>query len=121
MPICQKRSGLITQGEHEQYTRFRDWVYENVEKLNGALGTRYVLFGEWLLCTHGVAYDALDSYFLAFDVFDKEQERFLSTPRMEELLAAAPVVQSVPVLARTWSGAVKDLEALVQQSHFSTS
>lgn len=119
IPIYQKRSGLILQGEHEQYVRFRDWCNENLEDLNRVLGTRYILFGEWLLCTHGVTYDALPSFFLAFDVFDKHEEKFLSVARMKAVLDG--VVECVPVLATDWDGSVKALEKLVSKSQFSTS
>ena len=113
-PVCQKRSGLILQGEHEQYVRFRDFVYEHVEELNSALGTRYCLFGEWLLCTHGVEYDALSSFFLAFDVLDKHSNEFLSTAAMKHVLKDTSV-EMVPVLAEKWSGSVKDLEKMVSE------
>ena len=119
VPICQKRSGLITQGEHEQYVRFRDFVNENLENLNRVLTTRYALFGEWLLCRHGVEYDQLSSFFQAFDVYDKEQDRFLSHSKMTQLLDN--VVQCVPVLATTWNGSIKELENLVTRSKFSSS
>lgn len=119
VPVCQKRSGLILQGEHTQYVRFRDWCYENVEALWNVLGTKYVLFGEWLLCQHGVVYDELTSFFQAFDVLDKATERFLSHPAMIKLLKDSGI-ESVPVLASAWNGSVKQLEDLVKKSKFSS-
>ena len=118
VPVCQKRSGLILQGEHEQYVRFRDFVYEHLEELNRVLGTRYALFGEWLLCRHGVEYDSLKSYFLAFDLWDKKDESFCSWNRMQEILDG--VVDCVPILANKWNGSPKELEALIGTSKFST-
>ncbi len=119
VPVCQKRSGLILQGEHEQYVRFRDWCYENVEALWNALGVKYCLFGEWLLCQHGVVYDELSSYFLAFDVMEKSTGKFLSHDAVTELLNGA--VECVPVLASAWNGNVKQLEEMVKKSIFSSS
>jgi hypothetical protein len=77
-----------------------------------------VLFGEWLLCTHGVSYDNLGSFFLAFDVFDKTEKKFLSHKKMQELLAN--VVECVPVLSTKWSGSLKELEGFVTKSKYST-
>jgi len=80
---------------------------------------RYVLFGEWLFARHGVPYDALPSFFMGFDVFDKEDKVFLSTERMQ-LLVAGQGIQCVPVLSSSWKGTLAELEALVKQSKFST-
>ncbi len=117
--MCQKRSGLILQGEHEQYVRFRAWASENVEALWTALGTRLVLFGEWVFACHGVPYNALPSFFLAFDVFDKQTETWWSTERVTQLVAPHGI-HCVPVLSETWKGSVAELEALVKKSTFST-
>ncbi len=119
VPVPQKRSGLILQGEHEQYVRFRDFCFENVEALWNALSTRYVLFGEWLLVQHGVVYDQLSSFFIAFDALDKTDGSFLSTKAMAELLKDSGI-EMVPVLATEWNGSTKQLEELVQKSRFST-
>lgn len=121
VPVCQKRSGVIGQGEHEQYVRFRDWVYGQVEDLWTCLNTRYVLYGEYLLAVHGVSYDALPSFFLAFDVWDKQDKCWLSWDRMQKLLEPCQGrISCVPLLSRNWNGDLKELEALVQKSKFST-
>lgn len=120
MPLCQKRSGLLAQREHEQYVRFRDFCAQHVEALWEALSTRYVLFGEWLLCTHGVAYDALPSFFLAFDLFDKTAGAFVDSATLQTVLQGSGVL-TVPVVATQWDGAVKQLEQLAAaRSRFST-
>ncbi len=119
VPVPQKRSGLILQGEHEQYVRFRDWCFDQVEPLWNALSERYVLFGEWLLVQHGVVYDQLSSFFMAFDVLDKTNNTFLSCAAMRELLKDSGIA-TVPVLASAWNGSLKQLEEMVQKSQFST-
>src|SRR3989338_1581866 len=72
-PLIQKRSGLIeeSQGEKRQYEVFRQWVWEHAEELYEVVGKRYVLFGEWCWAEHSVSYNALPSYFIAFDCLDK--------------------------------------------------
>ncbi len=65
--------------------------------LFSVLGSRqYVLFGEWLWCAHGVKYDALPSYFLAFDMFHIPTRRFLSYDSMCRLLQGK--VHTVPLI-----------------------
>lgn len=86
-PVLQKRSGIIGQGErHKQYNVWRDYVMEHSESLFQLLSTRYCLFGEWLWHQHSVAYDALPSYLLIFDLYDKENDQWLSRTELEKLM-----------------------------------
>jgi hypothetical protein len=45
-----------------------------------ALGTghTHILFGEWLMARHTMAYDMLPDWFIAFDIFDTATNQFLS-------------------------------------------
>lgn len=70
-------------------------------ELYEALGRRFICFGEWLRTKHTVYYDALPCPFLEFDLYDRHQERFLSTPARRAQLAGTEL-RPVPVL---WSGA----------------
>lgn len=38
---------------------------------------RYCLFGEWLWCQHGIAYDALPDFLSVFDIMERETGKFL--------------------------------------------
>jgi ATP-dependent RNA circularization protein (DNA/RNA ligase family) len=84
-PVLQKRSGLIDKAEKQQYNVFRDYVFEHLESLFSILSTRYCLFGEWLWNQHAVSYNSLPSYLLIFDVYDKENQEWLSRDRVETL------------------------------------
>ena len=55
------------------------------------------MYGEWLYAKHKIYYDSLPSYFMEFDIYDKENKVFLSTERRREMLKNLPV-HSVPVL-----------------------
>jgi len=60
----------------------------------------YCLFGEWLWCQHSVSYDALPSYLITFDIFDKNNDVFLSTGRIAEIIQdRLPIVPIV----REWN------------------
>eukprot|EP01128_Nolandella_sp_AFSM9_P012497 TRINITY_DN9338_c0_g1_i1.p1 TRINITY_DN9338_c0_g1~~TRINITY_DN9338_c0_g1_i1.p1 ORF type:complete len:240 (+),score=23.11 TRINITY_DN9338_c0_g1_i1:27-722(+) len=97
-PCLQKRSGVISSGDQPQYQSFRDYVFEHLPTFNSLLGTRYVIFGEWLHHLHGISYVALPSYFFAFDLYDKEAKRWLTRTEFETVvngeLTIVPVVQS---------------------------
>lgn len=105
----QSRGHYLTGGPRErQFDFFKAWAARHAETLFAALGSRYVLYGEWLYAKHTVFYDALPHYFLEFDVLDTATDAFLSTSRRRSLLAGLPVA-SAPVL---WEGPAPSLDRL---------
>lgn len=105
----QSRGHFLTGGPRErQFARFKAWAATLRLPLWERLGSRYVLYGEWLYAKHTVFYDALPHYFCEFDVLDREAGAFLSTPARGALLDGAGVVP-VPVLH---TGPLPNLAAL---------
>lgn len=106
----QSRGHYLTGGYRERhYDLFKQWAAIHRDALYSALGSRYILYGEWLYAKHTVYYDRLPHYFLEFDVLDRETGAYLSTHRRRALLREVPVV-SVPVLAE---GVLESREALL--------
>jgi hypothetical protein len=66
-----------------------------------ALGTDYLLYGEWCYAKHRAFYDALPDLLLAFDVLDHKSNRFLTTPERDAVFSSLGVI-TVP---RLWTGA----------------
>lgn len=95
----QNRGAYIGAGAHPQFEPIWPWVYERAHLLKELLEPRLLLFGEWCFAKHSIRYDALEDWFLGFDVYDREKERFWSVDRRNGLLDAADVVP-VPELAR---------------------
>jgi len=96
--LLQSRGHYLTGGPRErQFDRFKSWAHGVADLLRATLGTRYVVYGEWLYAKHTIYYDALPHYFLEFDILDRDANAFLSTERRRALLAGVPIV-SVPVL-----------------------
>lgn len=119
-PRLQSRGHFLTGGPRErQFGPLKAWAATVAPLLWPRLGTRYVMYGEWLYAKHTVFYDALPHYFCEFDVLDTREGVFLSTPRRRELLAGTPVV-SVPVLHTGPLAGLDDLTALVGRSAYRT-
>ncbi len=94
----QSRGHVLTGGARERiFERFKPWAYEREPELRRILGERYVAYGEWCYAKNRIFYDALPDYFIEFDVFDKEQGRFLTTPARQALLQGGPLT-SVAIL-----------------------
>jgi hypothetical protein len=106
----QCRGHYLTGGPRErQFNLFKQWANTHAHSFREVLGSRYVLYGEWLYAKHTVFYDQLPHYFHEFDILDTQTGQFLSTERRREMLVGLPVV-SVPVL---FSGRASTLEALL--------
>lgn len=107
--LLQSRGHFLDGGGRErQFALFKTWASAQQQKLYELVGDHYVMYGEWLYAKHTVFYDALPHYFFEFDLFDVNNEEFLSTARRQDLLKNSPVV-SVPVL---WEGQAKSLDHL---------
>jgi hypothetical protein len=97
-PQLQSRGHFLQGGAREgQFSLFKAWVETHQDAFRQAVGTRYIVFGEWCYAKHTVFYDRLPHYFLEFDVFDRETAGFLSTPARRRLLEGLPIVP-VPVV-----------------------
>lgn len=107
--FLQSRGHYLRGGPREKhFALLKQWTSCHEEAFFCALGSRYVLYGEWMYAKHTSFYDILPHYFLEFDVFDTETNTFLDTPSRRELLKNVPIV-SVPVL---YEGIVKDVKSL---------
>lgn len=95
-----------------------DWFYIRQNEFKEALGDSRELWLEWMLPKKTVFYDDLPSYAMVFDVYDTDEEAFLSTPRRKELLRNCNVTH-VPVLYEGPASKV-DLESLTGRSAFIT-
>jgi hypothetical protein len=118
--LLQSRGHYLTGGPRERhFNLLKRWAAAHSHRLYAALGERYLMYGEWLYAKHTVFYDALPHYFMEFDVYDRHQEVFLSTPRRRALLEGLPVV-SVSVLHQGALPSLKSLRSRLARSAFKT-
>lgn len=109
--LLQSRGHYLTGGYRERhYNLMKQWAMAHRDALYTLLGSKYIMYGEWVYAKHTVFYDALPHYFLEFDVLDRESGVFLDTPTRHRMLENAPVV-SVPVLG---SGTYKTKDEMLK-------
>lgn len=117
--LLQSRGHYLMGGPREkQFHLFKSWASRYAGELWEKLGPRYILYGEWLYAKHTVFYDELPHYFMEFDLYDKQQDEFLSTGRRRDFLRMLPFVVSVKVL---YEGEIKNeqqLGEMIAPSHF---
>ncbi len=114
--VLQSRGHELTTGMHPQYDLFKQWTTGKRPVLEGMLGDRLILFGEWLYARHSVHYRGLPHYFFEFDIYDKPGRLFLDLQTRLAMLAGTGVA-TVPVLRRG-AATEAELHALVGPSRF---
>ena len=118
----QSRGHFLTGGYGErQFDLFKRWTGTFRESLWQILGSRYVMYGEWMYAKHTVFYDRLPHYFMEFDIFDKEEKRFFSTAKRREILKGAGFVHSVLVLDQGRYENPDQITSWIGPSHFISS
>ena len=117
--LLQSRGHYLTGGLRERhFNLFKTWANAWASDLRSVLGSRYVMYGEWLYAKHTIYYNQLPHYFMAFDVLDTETGCFLSTVRRRVLLQPLSFLTSVRVLFEGVLHQQADLAALLGVSPF---
>lgn len=112
----QSRGHYLSGGYRERhFNLLKTWSSIHATAFKEVLGKRYIMFGEWLYAKHTSFYDQLPHYFLEFDVFDREEARFLSTAGRKRLLEGLPIMP-VPVVHAGLLTSVAQVETFVKPS-----
>lgn len=109
---------LRTKGSEWRFVE--GWMNLNYDNLIEACElNKNVVFGEWSFWKHTVPYDALPSYFIVHDIFDKDKKRFLPTSKVDEIAKNANLIPT-PTIYTGKTPTRKDLIKMSQrQSQFS--
>lgn len=113
---CALRSGPGALDRVGQLGPLRAWLSGRSDEIRALLGGNAALYGEWLLLTHTVPYDALPAYLVGLDVLGKGDAPVAVDVR-NELLAAARIA-APPELFRGVPESIAALESLLQRSVF---
>jgi hypothetical protein len=117
-PLIRNRNHILRKGyfkkgsaAKEQFGSVFNWFYENKEKFEHIAETGpYSVYGEWCIAQHGIVYNRLPSWFIAYDIYDHEKRLWLPPLNARARLEAAGF--TVPAL-RFWGvfeGAYEDME-----------
>lgn len=114
----QNRGQYLLPPWSGQFARLASWLPAHEPALADALGDNLILFGEWCTARHSMDYTTLPDWFLAFDVYDRNEGRFWSTVRRNNLTKQLGL-SSVPQIfaGRTTIEKLKQL-VLHEPSHF---
>jgi len=119
-PLFQHRGEYINPREDIEFNKLPDWYEFHEEELFDILEDKRILFGEWCYYTHSVPYERLPSFFLAFDLFEKERERFSSQKSLKNILEETnieilPIIKTgLPLKVEGYQQTLSDYDALLE-------
>lgn len=118
--LLQSRGHYLTGGQREKhFDLFKTFANEYIVGLYDLLRQKYIMYGEWLFAKHTIFYTDLPSYFLEFDIYDKEFGYFLSTNERQRLLKDYPFIKSVPIIKKDkFNLSLTELKSLITKSNF---
>lgn len=120
--VVQNRSHTINSRSHTQFRRLDAWLQAHSQSLHavlhrdGQFPERHILYGEWVVATHSIAYSNLPDVFLAFDFYDRVTETFASREALSRLLHGTGI-QQVPIICTLTDGVARnELVSLVTRA-----
>lgn len=96
---AQNRGQYLTKLYSGQFSRLGGWLGMHEWQWRSQVAPNLILFGEWCAATHSLDYAELPDWFLLFDVYDRDAQRFWSGAR-RDALARSLGLALVPVLVR---------------------
>ncbi|ESQ08878.1 MAG TPA: DNA ligase [Chromatiaceae bacterium] len=96
---AQNRGQYLTKPYSGQFSRLGGWLGMHEWQWRSQVAPNLILFGEWCAATHSLDYAELPDWFLLFDVYDRDAQRFWSGAR-RDALARSLGLALVPVLVR---------------------
>lgn len=79
--------------------KISEWLIKHEDNIFDVITNEYILYGEWCYMKHSVYYDALQDWFVGFDIFDIKKEKFLSVNIRDKMFSNMGIV-SVPQLGK---------------------
>lgn len=110
---AQNRGHYLEPPFAGQFKPLSAWVAAHEAALHAHLDAGLILFGEWCALRHFVEYTRLPDWFIAFDVYDRQQQAFWSAARRDRLCELIGLVSS-PAL-RDGLHSLADLTALLDR------
>lgn len=103
----QNRGAYLEAPYRGQFSRLNQWLMQHLAVSQQHFPDHVILFGEWCAARHSLGYAALPDWFMVFDIYDRQAQRFWNQERCNAL--ASRGLAAVPLLERG-SFTLKELE-----------
>lgn len=92
-PVVRNRTKILRKGQEmknpsqAQFASAWNWMHQN-KSMFDVLDEHgpYSVYGEWMIQQHGMEYDALPEWFIAFDVYDWEKDHYIDPKKADNIL-----------------------------------
>lgn len=114
-PYIQTRNSHLL--ENDKRVAFKGawrWVWTHINHIERLQG--FTVFGEWLYIQHNLHYDQLPSFFIAFDVWDNKQSKYLNFINKSKFLVDRGFQKS-PLLSSGCLNPNLVFETLIEDQH----
>jgi ATP-dependent RNA circularization protein (DNA/RNA ligase family) len=95
----QNRGAYLSSPYSGQWKKLSEWLDQKLDKFFDILDDQYIVFGEWCYAQHSIFYKNLPDWFLGFDIYDKNNKKFLSYYHRNDLFKELGIA-SVPFISR---------------------
>lgn len=122
-PLIRNRNNMLKKGylkdtpAKKQFRPLWNWFYDNkkiFQNINGAFGGPVGVYGEWLWALHGIRYDTLRSYFVAYEICEPRSQTFINYMYGRQQLQDAGFIVP-PLLHKGSIGSWDFLDTLVEE------
>jgi len=113
--MAQNRSHFVNSTYHAQFKLLDKWIVQHTEELMNIFNKgNYILFGEWVYFKHSIHYTKLPDYFVAFDLYDRVNEKFMTRSTLEELLQGTSI--NIIRIMHSGTATIDNLKAMVNNA-----
>lgn len=121
-PVVRNRTNILRKGQEmknpssAQFASAWNWMHEYQSMFDALDGHGpYSVYGEWMIQQHGMIYDALPEWFIAFDVYDWEKGNYIDPKKANDVLLVCGF-SMVPTLLSGKLDSYETLEELANGS-----
>lgn len=100
-PILRNREHILHKGYSKirtpakaQFKSAWNWVHDHkkeIQKISDDLMSEITIYGEWMFAYHSIKYNKLPDWFIAYDIWIVEDNRFLSPSLVEDILSKTSI------------------------------
>lgn len=97
---AQNRSHFVDSDYHAQFKLLDKWILNHTSDLMTIFDKgSYIIYGEWVYFKHSINYTKLPDYFVAYDIYDRVSNTFMSRDDTEKMLENT-TIKMVPIIFR---------------------
>lgn len=106
-PVIRNRENVLRKGysriktpAKRQFTTAWNWIHEHEEDIKiveEIWQSPITIFGDWMFAQHSLEYDKLPDWFIAYDIWSVEDNKFLSPDIVDKLLSQTKIEYIKPI------------------------